>query len=85
MILNVVVFLGQGKRQCKENIFKCRTVKGNFVQRRLAKFDTNQGLPVKTNPSQIAIFEINAVKDTVLKDFFLRLVLVGLRSINFHC
>ena len=37
----VVVFLGQGKRRCKGHSFKCRALKRNFVQRRLAKFDAN--------------------------------------------
>ena len=79
MILMAVVFLGQGKRRCKGHIFKCRTLKRNFVQRRLAKLDTDEGQPVKTNPSQIAMIEINAVKDTVLKDRFSK---VGLGQLD---
>jgi hypothetical protein len=79
MILMAVVFLEQGKRRCKGHIVKCCILKRNFVQRRLAKLDANKGLPVKTNPSQIAILEINAVKDKVRKDCFSK---VGLGQLD---
>jgi hypothetical protein len=83
MILMAVVFLGQGKRRCKGHLFKCRTLKRNFVQRGLVKLDTDEGLPVKTNPSQIAIIEFNALKIQFSKIVVLRSVLVSLTSISF--
>ena len=52
----------------ERHIFKCCALKRSFVQRRPVKLDANEGQSVQALPSQVTVFEVHAVKGTVLKD-----------------
>ena len=61
--------------RCQEgHIFERRALKRSFVQRRHVELDTNKGLPVQAQATQVAVFEVHTVEGTSFEDRFSQVV-----------
>src|SRR5512133_3333583 len=59
-----------GYRCHESHVFDRRSPESGACQRRIVKLHAEKGLPVKRQPLKVAIFEVYAIKDTVLKNCF---------------